>query len=44
MSAALAANKILKKMAREESDTDEAQDMLALANHYERHATGVKTH
>ncbi|XP_029707113.1 transient receptor potential cation channel subfamily M member 2 isoform X3 [Takifugu rubripes] len=41
MSAALAANKILKKMAREESDTDEAQDMLELANHYERHATGV---
>ncbi|TNN03106.1 hypothetical protein fugu_000135 [Takifugu bimaculatus] len=28
-------------MAREESDTDEAQDMLELANHYERHATGV---
>lgn len=44
MSAALAANKILKKMAREESDADEAQEMLELAGHYERHATGMKTH
>ncbi|XP_070771465.1 transient receptor potential cation channel subfamily M member 2 [Enoplosus armatus] len=41
MSAALAASKILKKMAEEGSDTDEAQDMLKLANHYEKHAIGV---
>lgn len=43
MAAALAANKILKKMAQEESDVDEAQEMLELASHYEKHATGTKT-
>ncbi|KAM6934197.1 transient receptor potential cation channel subfamily M member 2 [Xenentodon cancila] len=41
MSAALAASKILKKMATETSDSDEAQDMLKLATHYEKHAIGV---
>ncbi|KAM4731283.1 transient receptor potential cation channel subfamily M member 2 [Anableps anableps] len=41
MSAALAASKILKKMAAEGSDADEAQEMLELANHYEDHAIGV---
>ncbi|XP_061579658.1 transient receptor potential cation channel subfamily M member 2 isoform X2 [Cololabis saira] len=41
MSAALAASKILKKMANETSDSDEAQDMLKLATHYEKHAIGV---
>ncbi|MEQ2171399.1 Transient receptor putative cation channel subfamily M member 2 [Goodea atripinnis] len=41
MSAALAASKILKKMAEEGSDADEAQDMLKLASHYENHAIGV---
>ncbi|XP_037831853.1 transient receptor potential cation channel subfamily M member 2 [Kryptolebias marmoratus] len=40
-SAALAASKILKKMAEKERDTDEAQKMLELANHYERRAIGV---
>lgn len=43
MAAALAANKILKKMAQEESDADEVQEMLELASHYEKHATGRKT-
>uniref|UniRef100_A0A4W6FBX7 Transient receptor potential cation channel, subfamily M, member 2 n=1 Tax=Lates calcarifer TaxID=8187 RepID=A0A4W6FBX7_LATCA len=41
MSAALAATKILKKMAEEGSDADEAEDMRELANHYEKHAIGV---
>ncbi|XP_045910552.1 transient receptor potential cation channel subfamily M member 2 isoform X2 [Micropterus dolomieu] len=41
MCAALAASKILKKMAEEGSDADEAKDMQALANHYEKHAIGV---
>ncbi|XP_037644765.1 transient receptor potential cation channel subfamily M member 2 [Sebastes umbrosus] len=41
MSAALAASKILKTMAEEGSDADEAQEMLELANHYEQHAIGV---
>ncbi|XP_027147042.1 transient receptor potential cation channel subfamily M member 2 isoform X1 [Larimichthys crocea] len=41
MSAALAATKILKKMAQEGSDADEAEEMLKLADHYEKHAIGV---
>ncbi|XP_044073631.1 transient receptor potential cation channel subfamily M member 2 isoform X1 [Siniperca chuatsi] len=41
MSAALAASKILKKMAEEGSDADEAEEMQELANHYEKHAIGV---
>uniref|UniRef100_A0A665WZT2 Transient receptor potential cation channel, subfamily M, member 2 n=1 Tax=Echeneis naucrates TaxID=173247 RepID=A0A665WZT2_ECHNA len=41
MAAALAASKILKKMAEEGSDADEAADMQELANHYEKHAIGV---
>ncbi|XP_071321114.1 transient receptor potential cation channel subfamily M member 2 [Trachinotus anak] len=41
MSAALAASKILKKMAEEGSDADEAEDMHELASHYEKHAIGV---
>uniref|UniRef100_A0A3B4UZH4 Transient receptor potential cation channel, subfamily M, member 2 n=1 Tax=Seriola dumerili TaxID=41447 RepID=A0A3B4UZH4_SERDU len=41
MSAALAASKILKKMAAEGSDADEAEDMKELASHYENHAIGV---
>ncbi|KAM9347244.1 transient receptor potential cation channel subfamily M member 2 [Symphorus nematophorus] len=41
MSAALAASKILKKMAEEGSDGDEAEDMQELADHYEKHAIGV---
>ncbi|KAK5600350.1 Transient receptor putative cation channel subfamily M member 2 [Crenichthys baileyi] len=41
MSAALGASKILKKMAEEGSDADEAQDMLELASHCENHAIGV---
>ncbi|XP_068428649.1 transient receptor potential cation channel subfamily M member 2 isoform X2 [Clinocottus analis] len=41
MSAALAASKILKTMAEEGSDADEAEDMHELANHYEKHAIGV---
>ncbi|XP_070831670.1 transient receptor potential cation channel subfamily M member 2 isoform X2 [Chaetodon trifascialis] len=41
MSAALAASKILKKMAKEGSDADEAEQMQELANHYEKHAIGV---
>ncbi|XP_061736092.1 transient receptor potential cation channel subfamily M member 2 [Nerophis ophidion] len=43
MSAALAACKILKKMAEEESDADGAVEMRELADHYERHAIGVFT-
>ncbi|XP_068559379.1 transient receptor potential cation channel subfamily M member 2 [Cebidichthys violaceus] len=41
MSAALAASKILKTMAEEGSDADEAEAMRELANHYEKHAIGV---
>ncbi|KAM9709328.1 transient receptor potential cation channel subfamily M member 2 isoform 2-T2 [Menidia menidia] len=41
MSAALAASKILKTMAKEESETDESQEMLALASDYETRAIGV---
>lgn len=41
MSAALAASKILKKMAEEGSDADEAVKMQELANHYEKHAIGI---
>ncbi|XP_069554701.1 LOW QUALITY PROTEIN: transient receptor potential cation channel subfamily M member 2 [Brachyistius frenatus] len=41
MSAALAASKILKKMAEEGSDADEAEKMQELAKHYEKHAIGV---
>uniref|UniRef100_UPI0037E9964E transient receptor potential cation channel subfamily M member 2 n=1 Tax=Semicossyphus pulcher TaxID=241346 RepID=UPI0037E9964E len=41
MSAALAATNILKKMAEEGSDADEAEVMRALADHYERQAIGV---
>ncbi|XP_078142127.1 transient receptor potential cation channel subfamily M member 2 [Centroberyx gerrardi] len=41
MSAALAASKILKKMAQEGSDADEAEEMKELAKHYEGHAIGV---
>lgn len=40
MSAALAASKILKKMAAEGKDADEAQDMRDLADHYENQAIG----
>lgn len=40
MSAALAASKILKTMAEEESDADEAEAMKELADHYEKHAIG----
>uniref|UniRef100_A0A669EW51 Transient receptor potential cation channel, subfamily M, member 2 n=1 Tax=Oreochromis niloticus TaxID=8128 RepID=A0A669EW51_ORENI len=43
MSAALAASKILKKMAREGSDADDAEEMRELASHYEKHAIGVFT-
>ncbi|XP_037345414.2 transient receptor potential cation channel subfamily M member 2 [Pungitius pungitius] len=41
VSAALAASKILKTMAEEGSDADEAEDMRELASHYEDHAMGV---
>ncbi|XP_054888328.1 transient receptor potential cation channel subfamily M member 2-like isoform X2 [Poeciliopsis prolifica] len=41
MPAALAASKILKKMAEESIDADEPQEMLELAKHYENHAIGV---
>uniref|UniRef100_A0A671Z4B5 Transient receptor potential cation channel, subfamily M, member 2 n=1 Tax=Sparus aurata TaxID=8175 RepID=A0A671Z4B5_SPAAU len=41
MSAALAASQILKKLAAEGSDADEAEEMKELANHYEKHAIGV---
>uniref|UniRef100_A0A667XU13 Transient receptor potential cation channel, subfamily M, member 2 n=1 Tax=Myripristis murdjan TaxID=586833 RepID=A0A667XU13_9TELE len=41
MSAALAASKILKKMAQEGSDADEAEEMKKLANLYETRAIGV---
>uniref|UniRef100_A0A3B3CWT1 Transient receptor potential cation channel, subfamily M, member 2 n=1 Tax=Oryzias melastigma TaxID=30732 RepID=A0A3B3CWT1_ORYME len=39
--AALAATRILKKLAGGESDAEEAEEMLNLANHYEKHAVGV---
>lgn len=41
MSAALAGSKILKKMAEEGSDADEAEHMKELADHYEKHAIGI---
>ncbi|XP_032424081.1 transient receptor potential cation channel subfamily M member 2-like isoform X1 [Xiphophorus hellerii] len=41
MSAALAASKILKKMAKESIDADEPQEMLELANYFEDRAIGV---
>uniref|UniRef100_A0A674A5H8 Transient receptor potential cation channel, subfamily M, member 2 n=1 Tax=Salmo trutta TaxID=8032 RepID=A0A674A5H8_SALTR len=42
MSAALAASKILKKLAEEGAEEeDEAEEMRELAKHYERHAIGV---
>ncbi|KAM9342245.1 transient receptor potential cation channel subfamily M member 2 [Pholidichthys leucotaenia] len=41
ISAALAASQILKKMAVEGSNADEAQDMQELSSHYEKHAIGV---
>lgn len=41
MSAALAASQILKKLAAEGSDADEAEEMKELANHYEKHAIGI---
>lgn len=44
ISAALAASKILKKMAEEGSDADEAEVMQDLANHYEKHAIGTIPH
>ncbi|KAG9349264.1 hypothetical protein JZ751_027707 [Albula glossodonta] len=39
--AALAASKILKKMAHEEDEDDEVDKMQELANHYENQAIGV---
>lgn len=42
MSAALAASKILKKMAQEGSDADESEEMLQLASNYEDHAIGMR--
>uniref|UniRef100_A0A096M2T3 Uncharacterized protein n=1 Tax=Poecilia formosa TaxID=48698 RepID=A0A096M2T3_POEFO len=41
ISAALAASKILKKMAEESIDADEPQEMLELASHFEDRAIGV---
>ncbi|XP_054887505.1 transient receptor potential cation channel subfamily M member 2-like isoform X2 [Poeciliopsis prolifica] len=41
ISAALAASKILKKMAEESIDADEPQEMLALAKYFEDRAIGV---
>ncbi|XP_037136394.1 transient receptor potential cation channel subfamily M member 2 [Syngnathus acus] len=43
VSAALAACKILGKMAEEGSDADEAANMQELADHFEMHAIGVFT-
>ncbi|KAK2839691.1 hypothetical protein Q5P01_013431 [Channa striata] len=43
IAAALAASKILKKMAEKGSDAEKAEDMTELANHYEKHAIGVFT-
>lgn len=42
-SAALAATKILKKLAQQGSDADEAESMRELATHYEKRAIGVFT-
>lgn len=41
MSAALAACKILRKMAEEGSDADEAAEMRDLADHFEMQAIGM---
>lgn len=42
LTAALAASRILKKMALEEDQVgDEAEEMRKLANHYERQAVGA---
>ncbi|XP_059896927.1 transient receptor potential cation channel subfamily M member 2 [Gadus macrocephalus] len=41
MCAALAASKILKKMAEEVKDAEETEQMMELANIYEKHAIGV---
>ncbi|KAL0985692.1 hypothetical protein UPYG_G00160580 [Umbra pygmaea] len=41
ISAALAASKILKKLAEEDEEDEEAVEMRGLADHYERHAIGV---
>nr|XP_009303267.1 transient receptor potential cation channel subfamily M member 2 isoform X2 [Danio rerio]6DRK_A Chain A, Transient receptor potential cation channel, subfamily M, member 2 [Danio rerio]6DRK_B Chain B, Transient receptor potential cation channel, subfamily M, member 2 [Danio rerio]6DRK_C Chain C, Transient receptor potential cation channel, subfamily M, member 2 [Danio rerio]6DRK_D Chain D, Transient receptor potential cation channel, subfamily M, member 2 [Danio rerio] len=43
IAAALAASKILRKLAQEsgEDDSEEATEMLELANHYEKQAIGV---
>lgn len=40
MAAALACSKILKELAKEEEDTDTTEDMMALAEEYERKAIG----
>lgn len=40
-SAALAATKILKKLAQQGSDADEAESMRELATHYEKRAIGT---
>ncbi|KAJ3591817.1 hypothetical protein NHX12_006949 [Muraenolepis orangiensis] len=42
MCAALAASKILKKMAEESSDAEETEQMMELANVYEKHAIAVQ--
>lgn len=44
IAAALAASKILKKMAAEGSDADEEEAMEELAHHYEKHAIGKIKH
>uniref|UniRef100_A0A1A8QB26 Transient receptor potential cation channel, subfamily M, member 2 n=1 Tax=Nothobranchius rachovii TaxID=451742 RepID=A0A1A8QB26_9TELE len=41
ISAALAASKILKSLAKEKTNADKAQEMLKLASHYEECAIGV---
>ncbi|KAK0151528.1 Transient receptor potential cation channel subfamily M member 2 [Merluccius polli] len=41
MCAALAASKILKTMAEKDSDVEETERMMELANVYEKHAIGV---
>ena len=41
MCAALAASKILKKMAEEVKDAEETEQMMELANIYEKHAIGT---
>lgn len=40
IAAALACNKILKQLSREEEDTDSLEEMLALADEYEQRAIG----